>query len=116
MRSLQTRDLFNAVRLVKEIGIREEIKNVALKVNVNDENKEKINIEEIGIDLIFSIFDRAVEKNVEEKIYEFLAGPFECEVNDIAKMDPLELLERITKVADIKKWKDFLSKAAQLMK
>lgn len=116
MRNLQTRDLFNAVRLVKEIGIREEIKNIALKVNVSDKDKQKVNIEEIGIELVFSIFDRATEKNIEEKIYEFLAGPFECKSDDVAQMDPVDLLENLTKVADIKKWKDFLLKAAQLMK
>lgn len=109
MRSLKTKDLFSAVRLIKEIGVREEIKKVALEKGEKDANT-------VGFDLLFSIIEKATEKNTEQKLYEFLSGPFECEAKDVEEMDLLELLENITQVADINKWKDFLSKAAQLIK
>lgn len=109
MRSLQTRDLFNAVRVIKEIGVREEIKKVALDKGEKDANT-------IGLDLLFSIIEKATEKNTEQKLYGFLCGPFECTTKEIEEMDLLELFEKITEVANINKWKDFLSKAAQLIK
>lgn len=109
MRNLQTKDLFSLVRVIKEIGVREEIKKVVIKQDIK-------NVNEIGIDLLFSIIERATEKKAESKIYEFISGPLECSPKEIETMDPLKLIESLSEVANINKWKDFLSKAAQLMK
>ena len=107
MRSLNTRDLFKAIRVVKETGIKE-----AFKSNIGDfKNKSE---KEIGIDLIFTVLESATEKNTEEQIYDFLSGPLEIKKEEVGNLDPIELADKILEIANIEKWKDFLSRAAQL--
>lgn len=112
MRNLQTRDMFNAVRLIKSLNLKEDIRGVILNAT-NTEDSTKDNT---GIDLLFVILDKACEQNTEDKIYEFLAGPFECNSEDVAEMDIIDLFDNLKQVASIDKWKSFLSKAVQLMK
>lgn len=108
MRNLQTKDLFSAVRTIKKIGVREEFKKVLTKGNSNEN--------EVGLDLIFSLLEKASENNSEQSIYEFLSGPLEMKQEEIAVMDPVDLLESIEKIANIEKWKDFFKKVSQFMK
>lgn len=112
MRNLQTRDMFNAVRLIKNLNLKEDVRGVILNAT-NTEDSSKDNA---GIDLLFVILDKACEKNTEDKIYEFLSGPFECTPEDVAQLDIIDLFENLKQVASIDKWKSFLSKAVQLMK
>ncbi|MCI5628548.1 MAG: hypothetical protein MR346_02835 [Clostridium sp.] len=114
MRNLQFGDMFAAARLIKTIGLKEELRKITAKT-ISKESSEDVSID-LGVDLLLGIFERACEKNCEEKVYEFLKGPFECEAEDVKKMDPFELIENIKQVADINKWKDFFKKASQLMK
>ena len=119
MRNLQTRDMFNAVRLIKNLNLKEDIRGIILNAaNKEDscEDKNNKNNMNIGVDLLFVILDKSCEKNTEEKVYEFLSGPFECTSEEVAKLDPIDLIDNLSKVANVEKWKAFLSKAVQLMK
>lgn len=122
MRNLNTRDMFNAVRLIKELGVKDEIKKAALQMTTpknEDEAESKVTEEDtksIGFDMIFSIFEKVFDKNIEIKLYEFLSGPLEIEADEVGNMDPIDLCEKIYEIADIQRWKDFLFKAARLIK
>lgn len=108
MRNLQTKDLFSAVRTIKTIGVKEEFKKVLSKENSNED--------ETGLNLFFSLLEKASESDSEQSIYEFLSGPLEMDIKEIATMDPIDLIESIEKIADISKWKDFFKKVSQFMK
>ena len=122
MRNLNTMDMFNAVRLIKELGVKDEIKKAALQMTLpkkEDGSESKMTEDDtksIGFDMVFTIFEKIIDKNVELKLYEFLSGPLEMKAEEIGNMDPFDLCEKIYQIADISKWKNFLSKAARLIK
>jgi hypothetical protein len=110
MRNLQARDLFAACRVLNAIGIKDEIKEVA-------KDSEKVtDIWDMGFDLVFKIFEKAVSQNAERPIYEFIAGIFECKWEDVQSMDLFEMIEKLKEVASPEKWKLFFKNAANLMK
>lgn len=114
MRSLQTRDIFAAARMVNKIGIKEEIKKILMEADsIEDIAKKK---DEIGYEVLFSMFEKTSEKNGEKAIYEFLSGIFEMTVKEIEVMDPVECMDNILKCADVEKWKSFFSRVASSMK
>lgn len=113
MRKLQTTDIFAACRMLSKIGVREEIREVAMKAEESKNKKIRV---EMGFDLMFGILEKATKENAENEIYQFLAGIFECDPDEIRVMDPLELLEKLKEVADFEKWKSFFKIAAGSMK
>lgn len=113
MRNLQTSDIFSACRLLSKIGIREEIKAVAMAA---EENKNKRVKADMGVDLLLAILEKATSENNEKEIYMFMADIFECDFEEVEKMDPVELLDNLEKVADLEKWKSFFERVARLMK
>lgn len=105
MRNLNTGDLFKAARMIKEMGIKEELK--AFAENLDD----NVNQKDAGIDLLMLIFSKVTETKSENLIYKFLAGPFEMEVEEVEKMDLFEMIETLFTVADVEKWKGLFQKA-----
>ncbi|MBH1941634.1 hypothetical protein I5677_12095 [Mobilitalea sibirica] len=110
MRNLQARDVFAACRVLNKIGIKDDIKKLAKKAD------KAADVWDNGFDLLFSVFEKATSKNAEKPIYEFIAGLFECEPDEVEKMDFFDLCEKLKEVADPEKWKNFFNKAANLMK
>ena len=112
MRSLQTQDVFAFVRLIDEVGIKDELKELILsKDSVKDLTQESF-----GYDLIFTLISGASKKKAEEMLYEFFANILETDKEKIRTMDPTEFLEQAIKAADPEKWKNFFSSVAKLMK
>ncbi len=112
MRSLQTQDVFAFVRLIDEVGIKDELKELILsKDSVKDLTQESF-----GYDLIFTLISGASKKKSEEMLYEFFANILETDKEKIRTMDPTEFLEQAIKAADPEKWKNFFSSVAKLMK
>lgn len=112
MRSLQTQDVFAFVRLIDEVGIKDELKELILsKDSIKDLTQESF-----GYDLIFTIISGASKKKAEEMLYEFFANILETDKEAIRTMDPTEFLEQAIKAANPEKWKNFFSSAAKLMK
>jgi hypothetical protein len=112
MRSLQTQDVFAFVRLIDEVGIKDELKELILsKDSIKDLTQESF-----GYDLIFTLVSGASKKKAEEMLYEFFANILETDKETIRTMDPTEFLEQAIKAADPEKWKNFFSSVAKLMK
>ena len=108
MRKLQMTDIFAACRMLSRIGVREEIREVAMKAEESKTKKIRV---DMGFDLIFGILEKATQENAEYEIYIFLSGVFECDPDEIRAMDPIELLEKLKEVADFEKWKNFFKLA-----
>lgn len=105
MRNLNTGDLFKAARMIKEMGIKEELKIFAENLD------ENVNQKDAGIDLLMLIFSKVTETKSEKLIYEFLSGPFEMMAEDIEKMDLFMMIETLFMVADVEKWKGLFQRA-----
>ena len=79
MRKLQTKDIFSFGRCVKAIGAGDEIKAIC------EEADTLTDAFAAGYDLLYGIFEKAVEQEAEARVYEFLSGPFEMSVEEIAE-------------------------------
>ena len=108
MRTLQNTDIFSLGRILSKANLKEEIKNIATDKNTTPES--------LGFDLLFTLFTKCSDKQVEEEIYEFLASIFEVDAEYIKKMDPIVTMEKLQEVADWERWKDFFSLGAKLVK
>lgn len=113
MRSLQTSDLFSAIRFLNKIGMREEIKDVAIRANESKDNKSKI---DMGVDLFFGVLAKASQENAEQEVYIFIANIFECEPEEVRVMKPTELFKKLEQAADFEEWQHFFKHVAALTK
>ena len=108
MRNLNFGDMFQLARIIKKLKIKDELKDITSNIT------EKSNKMEIGMDLMYAIFDKATEKQTEQEIYKFLSRPFEVKPEEVEKMDLFEVVENFSKVANLEEWKAFLKQAAKL--
>ena len=113
MRNLETSDIFSGARLLLKIGVREEIQEVANRANESKDKKATI---DMGFDLFFGILSKAVQEEAEEEIYKFIANIFECGCDEVRKMDPFDLFEKLKEVASPEKWTNFFKCVAKLMR
>ncbi len=110
MRKLKTPDLFNAFRIIKRANIKAETDSL-LKMAA----EKKLKPEEIGVTGFITIFELLAEKNAEHAIYEFLAGPFEMEVNDIKDLEISELFEMLGQLGKENDLKSFFTQLGGLI-
>lgn len=112
MRNLQTQDIFAFVRLIDEVGIKDELKTLIL-------SKDKmidLTQESFGYDVIFALISGASKKKAEEALYEFFSNILEITADEIRHMEPTEFINMAIKCAEPEKWKNFFSSVANLMK
>lgn len=112
MRNLQTQDVFAFVRLIDEVGIKDDLKKLILS---KDSIKE-LTQESFGYDLIFTLISGASKKKAEQALYEFFAPLMEKTPDEVRIMEPTDFIESVIKVADVEKWKSFFTSVAKLMK
>ena len=108
MRNLNFGDAFQLARIIKKLKIKNELKEITSNIT------EESNKMEIGMDLMYAIFDKATEKQAEQEIYKFLSRPFEVKPEEVEKMGLFEVVENFSKVANLEEWKAFLKQAAKL--
>ena len=112
MRKLQTSDVFNALRLVKKAGIKEQ-----LIPYMQELAKKEKNVENLGIASILTFIEILTEAKAEQCIYEVLAGPLEMEPERIAQMNLqkfTECIERLGKENDLRSF--FIALAGMITK
>lgn len=88
MRKLKTTDIANLCRVVKKLGLKDQVRAIAQTANSGADIWDK------GYDLIWGLFDAATEVNGEMAIYEFLAGPFEMTAEEVRDLDLDVLFEK----------------------
>ena len=100
MRKLITSDVFNALRIIKKSNLKDE-----LKPYLRLAAEGTLNVEDVGIETILGLMEIMSEQRSEGAIYEFLAGPFEMDPEDIAGLDLnslVSLLGQLAKENDLK--------------
>ena len=112
MRNLQTQDIFAFVRLIDEVGIKDELKTLIM----SKDKMTDLTQESFGYDMVFTLISGASKRKAEEALYEFFANIMECDKEEIRTMEPTEFIEKAIKVADVEKWKSFFGSVAKLMK
>lgn len=110
MRKLKTADIPKAARLIKSLGVRDKFREIALQANSAED------VFDPGFDFIWDLFDIATEQKGEQAIYEFLAGPFEMTVQEIADLDLTDLIDNLKQLAEDNNLAAFFKGAAGLMK
>lgn len=110
MRKLNTKDVFSACRLLKKIGMKEQVQDIAQNSDSLQDAWSK------GFDLVWGIFDKATEADGETALCEFLAGPFEMTAEEVAELHVDQLLENLQQLAAENNLASFFKSAARLMK
>lgn len=103
--------VFALSRLITSIGLKDELKGIVNK-KISGTQKE---IEEKGIEIVYTIFEKATNEVAERKLYEFLSLILEKQPAEIMEMGPQELIDEMLETANIEEWKSFLSQVAKLM-
>lgn len=109
MRKINLRDTFAFARLIKEIGIKDEFLEMTEKAN------GYASLNQLGYDTIFNIIAVATEKKSEDRIYEWLSGPFEKPSDDVANMPLDEIIQGFKTILNMRGIKAFLLSASKLI-
>lgn len=110
MRKLQTADVMTFCRCAKRLGIKDQIRAIAEASDSVDD------IWSFGFDFVWNLFDLATEKNGEEELYKFLAGPFEMTPEEVRTLNLDILMENLQQMVTENKLNVFFKSAAALMK
>jgi len=114
MRGLQTTDIFTAARIVKSAKIADEVKVIAAAMD----DKKEVSVLDFGVEFIVAVFEKLVGTESEKAIYKFLSGPLEIPEKEIAKMDPIDLIDKIRElreVVDVERWKRFFEQLSKFL-
>ena len=117
MRALKSTDLFAALRVVKEIGVKDEMKQFAQAIN-QGRMSEKTQ-RELGLELIFGLLANCGTEAAEKAFFAFLSGPMEMTVQELREMDLDVFADKVKEFiasVDIEHWRSFFSSLADLMK
>lgn len=111
MRNLNTRDAVMGVRLIKKRHLKETLEAV-----VNEAVEKGKTARMTGIDVIFSLVETLIGEDGEQDLYVWLSGPMECTPEEVEKMDLVELVENITKIASAEEWRDFFGRLGRSLR
>lgn len=115
MRNLNGHDVFMALRVLKKIGVKDELMELAQ--NMRDGKVESQ--EKVGARLIFGVLANAGDEEAERAFFEFLAGPLETPAKELEEMDLLDLGDVIDKYIsemDRERWSAFFRSLAASLK
>lgn len=121
MRTLKSKDLFAALRVVKEIDVKEEILRISSLMtdrSIDEADLDELK-KEIGLELMLGILGNCGTEKAEKAVFDFLAGPLEKTELDLREMDLLELMEMIKKMIEMndgEKWKAFFTSLSALIR
>lgn len=110
MRKLKTADIPAFCRGIKQLGLKDQIKEIAEKSNTAKD------VWSFGFDFLWNLFDVATEKHGETVIYEFLSGPFEMTPEEVADLDLDVLITNLKQLAQENNLTGFFKSAAASMR
>lgn len=103
MRKSNTNDLFNIVRLINDLDLKEDL----FKAQQGKEDLEKI-----GFEFVFEMMAKASTKEMQSRIYECLAEPFEISSEEVGKLGVAELINNFMFCFDLSTLKTFIKRAS----
>ena len=104
MRKANVSDMFKCARLVNKLGIKEEIFNA---------QKGSDDLEKIGFNVFYTIFENATTEESENEIYSILSSPFEIPKEDVGKLSPDKLLEYFNECFNFKTLVNFIQRVQE---
>ena len=120
MRNLNGHDVFQALKVLQKIGVKDELVNLATYMNKVAEGKATVdNQEKVGARLIFGLLANAGSEEAEKAVFVFLSGPLEKDPEELANMDLLDLCEMVdeyVKTIDRERWSGFFRSLAGALK
>ena len=117
MRALKSTDLFAALRVVKEIGVKDEMKQFA--ATVADGRMSEKTQRELGAELIFGLLANCGTEAAEKAFFAFLSGPLEVPVQELRDMDLdifADMIKDFVASVDIEHWRSFFTSLAGLIR
>lgn len=78
MRKANTNDMFNIVRLINDLNLKDDI----FKAQKGEEDLEKV-----GFNIFFQIIAKATTKKAQDMIYKVLAEPYEMTAEEVGLLE-----------------------------
>lgn len=117
MRKLIVSDVPKFCRILKKLNIRDDIKTIAASTDtLNDAVALAGEVWGKGFDAFWLLMEKATEVAIESEIYAFLAGPMECEADEISKMSLPQFAESMKQLAAENDLLSFFGAAGAMMK
>lgn len=122
MRNLNGHDVFMALRVLKRVGVKDELIELATYMNRVADGKAAVTAEKqekVGARLIFGLLSNAGDEAAEKAVFEFLAGPLETTAEELAQRDLLDLCEDVDKYIksmDQERWSGFFRSLSASLK
>ena len=115
MRKLNTADVFAAARIVKEAGLKDSLLDIMQDIDRKKASEKEVDFLEVGFEGFFAILETVSTKNMEQKLYEFLSGPFEIEPAQVGALELEELFEMLKELNEVSNLANFISGLSKLM-
>lgn len=106
MRKANIHDMFNISRLIGELRLKEELFNSQNGID---------DVEKIGFNFIYNMFEKATTVNAESRIYEVLSEPFEMDVEELKVMEIDKFIETFMRCFNVKTLINFIKRAGMMM-
>jgi len=90
MRALEFADLYKAQRVLRAAHFTDEIRPLLQMAAENADDLSKV-----GFKAIFKVLDLLAENEAEARMYDFLAGPFEMDPEEVSHLKLVELQEKV---------------------
>lgn len=101
MRKLKTLDIFKALRAIQKAGIKQELAPmIAELAKLNNQKSDADAMVNVGIMGMITVAEAFAKKDSEQCLYDFLAGPFELQPEEVAEMELDCLSEHLRKLAE----------------
>lgn len=121
MRTLKSKDLFAALRVVKEVNIKDEMLRISEALGKDGGDITDIDTlkKEIGLELLLGVMGNCGSEKAEKAIYAFLSGPLETPEEDLRDMDlidQVDMIKEMIRMNESEKWKAFFTSLAGLIR
>ena len=116
MRKLKARDIFPFLRLVKELGIRDEIKAIAAQANTAKEAADLAALQfGSGLELVLNLAERAGSQACEASLYALLASLWDCAQEEAMELELDDVAAGLKDLVEANNFLAFFRSAAQAM-
>lgn len=127
MRKVQLQDAFVLARIIRKAKLKDLITNavkesgIITEIKKDNEKDTKTNseidnkIEEVGIEIVFTIIDNCSEEDVEKEIYKLIANISEMTEKEIRELEIPDFINLIKKFINENDIKGFFKSATQLI-
>lgn len=110
MRNLNGHDVFAALKVLKMVGVKDELIQLATK---------KEDQRQMGARLIFGLLANCGTEEAEKAFFEFLGGPLEKKPEDLKQMDLMDLCDDVQEyieTIDKERWRSFFTSLVGALK